>query len=315
MLQAFRSTAAVLVGVAFASTVAADEKPAKPTPPVHPAAGVHRPVVPGDLVLNQRRRSKNDGTVEEREVRWKASETAVIVCDMWDDHYCQSAAQRVGVLAPKLNAVLTAARNHGVLIVHAPSGCMEMYEATPYRQRMKLAAAVKPPVPIGGWCHLDPKDEGPLPIDDAVSPCDDPIVGPVVKVYSRQHPAVQMHGFDGCSDSGVEMYNYFTAHGVKNVVMTGVHTNMCVLGRPFGIRQLVRLRMNVALARDLTDAMYDPRQPPYVSHARGTELVVEHIEKYWCPSIESGDLTKTDPRSTGPREADGGKPAEKSVSL
>jgi hypothetical protein len=65
---------------------------------------------------------------------------------------------------------------------------------------------------------------------------------------------------------------------------------MCVLGRPFGIRQQVRLGMNVALARDLTDAMYDPRQRPYVPHDRGTELVVEHIERYWCPSILGADL-------------------------
>lgn len=63
----------------------------------------------------------------------------------------------------------------------------------------------------------------------------------------------------------------------------GVRTDKCVLGHPFGIRQQVRLDKTVALARDLTDAMYDPRDPPYVSHERGTELVIEHIERYWCP--------------------------------
>jgi hypothetical protein len=50
--------------------------------------------------------------------------------------------------------------------------------------------------------------------------------------------------------------------------------------------------MNVVLARDLTDAMYDPRQRPWVSHERGTELVIEHIERYWCPSILGEDLTR-----------------------
>jgi hypothetical protein len=38
--------------------------------------------------------------------------------------------------------------------------------------------------------------------------------------------------------------------------------------------------------------MYDPRKRPFVSHARGTELVVEHIEAKWCPSISSDDLTR-----------------------
>jgi hypothetical protein len=80
----------------------------------------------------------------------------------------------------------------------------------------------------------------------------------------------------------------------------GVHTNMCVLGRSFGIRQMVRLGKNVVLVRDLTDAMYDPRQPPFVSHTRGTEMVIEHIEKYWCPSVLSEDLTKVVAGSAGP---------------
>ena len=54
--------------------------------------------------------------------------------------------------------------------------------------------------------------------------------------------------------------------------------------------RIVLLGMNVVLARDLTDATYDPRKRPWVSHVRGTELVVEHVETYWCPSIDSSDL-------------------------
>ena len=63
---------------------------------------------------------------------------------------------------------------------------------------------------------------------------------------------------------------------------------------------MLKLGKNVVLARDLTDALYDPRQPPYVSHARGTEIVVEHIETYLCPSILSVDLTRVVAGSDGP---------------
>ena len=65
-------------------------------------------------------------------------------------------------------------------------------------------------------------------------------------------------GYDGISDRGDEIYNYLCKLGIKNVALMGVHTNMCVLGRPFGIRQQVRLGTNTVLVRDLTDAMYDP---------------------------------------------------------
>jgi nicotinamidase-related amidase len=285
--RAARLRAALLVALACTAAARAADVP-------------QRPVVPGVLQLQLRHRDKQTGLPYVKEAQWRASETMIIICDMWDDHYCKSAAQRVGVMAPKMNAVLTAARNHGVMIIHAPSGCMDRYEDTPYRRRMQQAAPAKPPVPIAGWCYLDPAVEPELPVDTSKSACDDPEVGAAVRVFTKQHAALDVIGYDGVSDSGVEIYNVSRQLGIRNVVLMGVHTNMCVLGRPFGIRQQVRLGMNVALCRDLTDAMYDPREAPYVSHTRGTELVVEHIEQYWCPSIESGDLCEVVSDSANP---------------
>lgn len=275
---------------------------AEDPPPMDPYA--LRPAVAGTLRLNLRERKVQPGTnqtqVVERAVDWNASETAIIVCDMWDGHYCKSAAQRVGVMAPKMNAVLTAARDHGVAIVHAPSGTVDLYADLPFRQRVLKAPKSKPPFPLEGWCYLDKSREPEIPIDVSKCPCDDAVVGLAVRKFSKQHPGLDITGFDGISDNGEEIYNYFEQLGIKNVVLMGVHTNMCVLGRSFGIRQMVRLGKNVVLARDLTDAMYDPRQPPFVSHTRGTEIVVEHIEKYWCPSILSADLSTVVPGSDGP---------------
>ena len=119
-------------------------------------------------------------------------------------------------------------------------------------------------------------------------------------VSSAVRSGVRIGSYDGISDNGEEVFNFCEQEGIKNIAIMGVHTNMCVLGRSFGIRQMVRLGKNVVLARDLTDAMYDPRQPPHVSHARGTELVIEHVEKYWCPSVLGADLTRVVPGSAGP---------------
>ena len=139
-----------------------------------------------------------------------------------------------------------------------------------------------------------------MPVDTSNCACDDPVVGKAIRQFSKQNDKIVITGYDGVSDSGQEVFNFCQEHGIKNVVMMGVHTNMCVLGRPFGIRQMVNLGMNVVLCRDLTDAMYDPREYPYVSHTRGTELVVEHIEQYWCPSIEGKDLMSVIPGSDNP---------------
>jgi len=67
---------------------------------------------------------------------------------------------------------------------------------------------------------------------------------------------------------------------------------MCVLGRSFAIRQMTRWGIHCVLVRDLTDSMYNPKKAPFVSHEKGTELIIQHIEKYWCPSILSVDLAR-----------------------
>ena len=78
--------------------------------------------------------------------------------------------------------------------------------------------------------------------------------------------------------------------GIEHLLIMGVHTNMCVLHRTFAIKQMVRWGVEVALIRDLTDAMYNPAMAPYVSHDEGTRLVIEFIEKFWCASVQSGDV-------------------------
>jgi nicotinamidase-related amidase len=289
----------LLISVAWA--VWAGVAPAVRDEPV-----VNRPKVPGVLRLRlQERKETAPGsgkfTVAERTADWKVAETAIIICDVWDDHWCRSCAQRVGVMVPKINAVINAARRHGVMIIHAPSDTVDKYADTPYRRRMQAAPKAEPPVPILRRCPLDEKKEPPLPIDISKSDCDDPFPGSQVIRHSRQHHGLDITGFDGISADGQEIFNFCEQEGIRNIVILGVHTNYCILARSFGIRQMVRLGRNVVLCRDLTDAMYDPRQPPYVSQARGTELVIEHIEKFWCPSIVSDDLTVVVPGSAGPK--------------
>ena len=42
--------------------------------------------------------------------------------------------------------------------------------------------------------------------------------------------------------------------------------------------------------RDLTDTMYNPQMGPFVEHVAGTDLVVEHIERYWSPTTTNSAL-------------------------
>jgi len=79
----------------------------------------------------------------------------------------------------------------------------------------------------------------------------------------------------------------------------GVPTNVCILNRSFGARQMTRLGFHGVLVGDLTDRC-TIRARGRSSAMRGTELVIEHIEARWCISIVSDDLTRVLPGTDRP---------------
>jgi type 1 glutamine amidotransferase/nicotinamidase-related amidase len=212
-------------------------------------------------------------------------------------------------MAPRMNTVIAKLREQGVLVIHAPSSCMAPYESTPMRQRAKNAPKAKTlPAEIGSWCRQIPAEEkGKYPIDQTDGGEDDEkeehaqwaakltAMGRNPKApWKSEYDVLKMDERDAVSDSGVEIWNLLEERGIDNVILLGVHTNMCVLGRPFGLRQMAKNGKNVVLMRDMTDTMYNPARWPNVAHFRGTDLIVEHIEKYVCPTITSNQILGDD---------------------
>lgn len=85
------------------------------------------------LQLHLRSRSKA-GVPTETRAAWDPRHTALIICDMWDDHWCKSAARRVGEIAGPMNRLVTIARSKGIFIIHSPSSVVGFYNGTPQRQ-------------------------------------------------------------------------------------------------------------------------------------------------------------------------------------
>lgn len=222
-------------------------------------------------------------------VEWDPAKTALVICDMWDKHWCDNATRRVGEMAPRMNEVAAAARKKGVLVIHCPSDTMEFYKDFPQRKLAQAAPAVETKIPLERSCRLVPEKEGKLPIDDSDGGCDCETPVKNYKAWSRQIPTIRIEGPDAITDSN-EAFYLMKQRGIENVLVMGVHTNMCVLARPFSIRQMVNQGQNVVLIRDMTDTMYNPARAPFVHHCTGTDLVVEHIEKHWCPSVSSVDF-------------------------
>jgi nicotinamidase-related amidase/type 1 glutamine amidotransferase len=238
-------------------------------------------------------------------IKWDTKKTAIIVCDMWDSHHCLNAVHRVGEMAPRMNQVLIAARNRGVLIIHAPSECMDAYKDHPARQNaLKTPRSKHLPKDIGIWCNRIPAEEkGAYPIDQSDGGEDDDLaehrawaeklqkMGRNPRApWKSQIDVLKIEDRDIISDKGEEIWSVMEERGIDNVILLGVHVNMCVLGRPFGLRQMAKNGKNVVLMRDLTDTMYNPARPPFVSHFTGTDLIVEHTEKWVCPTITSEQI-------------------------
>jgi nicotinamidase-related amidase/type 1 glutamine amidotransferase len=263
---------------------------------------LHRPTARAEeQTLNLQMRSREEVAPESGQFRavtktvpWKASETAIVICDMWNNHYCRNAARRVAEMAPRMNEVITQARKQGVLIIHSPSGCMDQYADMPQRKLAQQAPKVPTKVALQGWCYLDDKHEAAMPVTIG-QPCDDDgAIRPRVRFFERQIDTLKIADGDAITDSA-EAFYLMKQQNIKNIIIMGVHTNMCVLGRPFGIRQMTYQGQNVVLMRDMTDTMYNPRDEPFVNHFTGNDLVFEHIERYWCPTITSADILGGEP--------------------
>lgn len=249
--------------------------------------------------------------IRETKEEWAPEETAIIVCDVWDYHHCLNAVRRLEEFAPRLDNVLKVARQQGVTIIHSPSDCMPAYESHPARSRtLSVPEAKKLPHGITAWCSSIPAEEQDVyPIDQSDGgEDDDPIehaawAEKLVQLgrnpnmpWKRQSALITIDSdLDYISDRGDEVWNILQSHGIQNVILTGVHVNMCVLGRPFGLRQMARNGKRVALMRDMTDAMYNPQRWPYVSHFTGNDLVISHIERFICPTLTSDQILGGEP--------------------
>ncbi|MEO8496153.1 MAG: isochorismatase family protein [Planctomycetota bacterium] len=250
------------------------------------------------LNIKTRRQVKVDGVADEFRVvesdaRWNPQKTAVVIVDMWDDHHCKSAAERVVEMAPHVNRTISAARDTGVLIVHAPSDCMEYYKDAPQRRIALKSPQAKSSIKFQ-WNYFNADHEGPLAdkLEKGGCSCDTPEpCSPSRIVWKKEIDTIEVHERDAITADGQEVFNLFAQRGIENVIVLGVHTNRCVLGRPFGIRQMVYLQNNVVLCRDLTDSYH--RDPGH--HFEGLNQIIGHVEQYWCPTITSESLTAQPP--------------------
>ncbi|MDR1382754.1 MAG: isochorismatase family protein [Planctomycetaceae bacterium] len=263
------------------------------------------------LTVHLRDRSK-ESKAETFTENWNPKETVIIVCDMWAFHPCVHATARLEDLAKEMNTVFDKAREKGILIVFAPSShdIDKHYADLPARQTSaKYRHGFGNPRHWDFWVHghggenehshlayADEKDaQWPLPNGDPHC-----FESQGKTPDFRQTEILKIKDCDILTDDFVEMIGneeyqecLFKERGIKNVILMGVHTDMCVIGRPFGCRAMKIAGYNTVLCRDLTDCAWNcaSRMKDAMDHFRGLDKVIEYIETYICPTITSTDIT------------------------
>lgn len=235
---------------------------------------------------------RQEWVISETNALWDPLSTGIVIVDMWDTHWCKSAAFRVAEIAIPMNFTLTAARKLGMAIIFAPSDVTEYYKEYPQRKWVKNLPNVTLPQPINISVPTFPL------ITSTDGGCD--TVCPEGHPWTHQIDTLTIVDGDAIisSKEGVaeqELYNIITHKHIKNLIYMGVHENMCIMNRPFAIEKVTSWgwnKNNIAVVRDLVDVMYTPKDPPYVSHDEGLKIHTEYVEKFWANSLSMYDILR-----------------------
>ena len=222
-----------------------------------------------------------------------ATKTAVVVVDMWDQHWCKTYTARVGNLVPRMNETLDAARKLGIRIVFAPSDVVHFYADYPQRKAMQAVPSYPPPEPNA----FEPP---PQPVGRDRCECGPDQPCPTgTRVWSRQHKDLVIAETDLIVDcnNGRELLNFCQDKGIDTLVYMGVASNMCVLDRKCGMINMKRHGLRLCFVSDLVQAItangIDPgsREANWdFTPAKGSAVIQQYIEQYIAPSFESRQL-------------------------
>jgi nicotinamidase-related amidase len=215
------------------------------------------------------------------------SKTAIIVIDMWNSHWCMTASQRVSAMVPRMNKVLGIARQLGMQVIWNPSDVITAYSG--YPQYEKAIAVEHRTAP-------DTREDLSAKFTAPGGAC---MCGPGFGCggnygWDAMHPDLVIDEEDLFSASTDEIYSLLSERGITDIIYMGVHTNMCVFGKPGAMSKMWKAGFNCLLARDLNDAitLYNP-EIAYTPD-KGTTEIDENLQSAGIPNVNMGDeLRKT----------------------
>ncbi len=230
-----------------------------------------------EITFSLQTRSESTGEIRLETERVEAARIGVIAVDVWNYHWCKTATMRVDAIVPRINAALEAARRMGMTVMLCPSDVVDNYVGFPQRESVlalpkmdvpQVMTVTCPPVPDAGGCAC------------GTERC------AVNYGWDGMHAGLAFGPTDLMPDTQADVYAICKLRRLTHLLYVGFHTQVCLLGKPMGLRAMKSAGFRCILARDMTDAHpgYDPARQ--FTPDLNTEQVIEHFEKHLSPTVD-----------------------------
>jgi hypothetical protein len=239
---------------------------------------------PRRLHLTVQTRDPKTSQVQVQTVEVDSFKVAVIIVDPWSYHWCMTACERVSAMVPRWNRALECARTLGMPVFWAPSDTAGSYAGFPQRER----ALGVPLIPV-------PKvREMPRSGNLFTAPVGSCLCGPGISCrvnYGEDdmNPELILADGDFIISSTEEVYALLKQRGITHVIYLGLHTNMCLFGKPGALKFMVEAGLQCLLARDINDAFTSYNPATGYTPDRGTQQTDEDLERAEVPTINIVD--------------------------
>jgi nicotinamidase-related amidase len=224
----------------------------------------------------------------ERRLPLPAPQTALVLVDVWATHYIDSWFERAArITRERIVPLMEAARQAGVLVVHAPSPFV-------VERRHPESMPDRPPASHGdGWPPPDFRGIYRSGEHAAFGRAAEPRLARAQKRYETEQGiaeiAAPQPGDEVIAD-GPQLHDLLRERGILHLVYAGFATNWCVIGRDYGVIAMNGRGYNIVLVRDATDGVefHDTVDERNEEQGTATQIAVREIEtKYgWSTTTE-----------------------------
>lgn len=187
---------------------------------------------------------------------FKPEETALVLVDCWDRHYLKSYLERTDqIIREKIVPVVQACHQAGITVVHAPSPA----QAKRYPQWLRYAGDEELFAN-----HTAPPAQPEWPPQDFRVRSGDyqqfaKPQGAVVQAWRvieadqrKIVPELEPQEDEFVIATGRQLHRLLRHRKILHLIYVGFATNMCVVGRDYGMRAMQQRGYNVLLLRDCT---------------------------------------------------------------